>query len=242
MDCHKCMTRTLCRRCPLRKQCLPANLNSSNLVEFERSVHSINIPKKRILVRSGERANSVFAVRSGVLKGLASTSLGMGTMMKIFGVEHIVTFMYPGDLAGLAATSGRWPGSLVALQDASLCQIPNSAIMSHGLLRRLIRLTGDRLQDVYRLHVALATYSSSKRLAMFLMNAGYGLGETPPTMDFYLPMSQSDIANYLGLRTESVNRAFKQLRHRGLITQRQKNVHIRSTKAMRELIKKDDSK
>ncbi|MEK9947023.1 MAG: helix-turn-helix domain-containing protein, partial [Alphaproteobacteria bacterium] len=66
--------------------------------------------------------------------------------------------------------------------------------------------------------LCLGRKTAKERVASFLISqlrhgAGYGDGGA----EFDLPMSRSDIADYLGLTIETVSRTFTALREEGLI-------------------------
>ena len=208
----------LCRQCHFRFTCMPASASDRELPAFERSVRQFKLVQKQTLVHEGDQFESYYAVLQGVLKGYVTSSTGN---------DNVSRFAYPGDLVGLGAMSGNWPKTLTALDEARVCRIPIESVNTPTLRRRLIKLTADRLRDIYDFELTLTSASTrSKRLARFLVKAERHLPRSSSEGTFRLPMSQRDIGSYLALSTESINRAFRDLETRGLIKHHRKEVQI----------------
>jgi CRP/FNR family transcriptional regulator len=78
-----------------------------------------------------------------------------------------------------------------------------------------------------KMTMILGTMRADARVAQFLVDLsrrwearGYSAS------DFVLKMSRQDIACYLGLQLETVNRTVQRLRRRGLIEVRARDIHI----------------
>lgn len=190
-----------CRTCPRRPTCLPAYASGECLAAFEDSVRQRELPEGRALVHQDDPFLGYYAVRSGALKAVVAASDG---------IDGVIMFLYPGDIAGLGAMTHRWPKSLVTLGPTRLCWIPEHAAKRPELAGRLTSLIEDRLQRMYRARIMRTSLHSAKRLAAFLIDAAYRLAHAPEAW-FELPMLQREIASYLGLATASTNRALREL-------------------------------
>lgn len=212
----------LCRKCPCRLNCLPAQATGAPLSAFEGAITQKKLTRGSVLVRIGDPFRGYYAIREGTLKAVVSSANGD---------EGIGMFLYPGDIAGLGAVTHRWPKSLVALEPSQVCWIPESAAESSTLRSRLTWLIGVRLRRLYLAHMNRASQPRAKRLAGFLIEVAgrvAGAGES----GFRLPMTQADIGSYLGLTQESTNRAFRELEGQQLIEHEGRHVRFVDAQAL----------
>jgi CRP/FNR family transcriptional regulator len=98
---------------------------------------------------------------------------------------------------------------------------------------RVIGQSVDRDQD----HLGmLVRRSAGERIALFL----HGLGERyrhigQSAIQFKLPMSREDIANYLGLALETVSRGFTKLHDDGVIAVSGRRIEVLDTPELNRL-------
>jgi CRP-like cAMP-binding protein len=184
----------------------------------------VRFKKGEVIYRQNDPAEAVFNIITGVVSAYQKSSDGS---------EHMVAFLLPDDLFGLAA-EGRYTNSTTAITPVSAYRLPVAA------LRR--RLTKDAELDFYvicklcqelrqtqRHAFLLSQRSAVTKIAMFvqmieqLQNAR---GEQ--TAEVILPMDRSDIGEYTGLTLSAVSRAFRSLTTRGIIKVRDRR-HARIT-------------
>ena len=218
-----------CHACAFKIRCLPAELTGDALDEFEGSVVRQTRPVKagQVLVRQGEPMHTLFALRVGSLKAVIRTPDG---------ADQIIGFRFPGSVVGLAELEGQvWERTLVALEDAWVCRIPTAAIDA-TLRRQLLKLMSERLRREYNYHFALAFKSSAEKLALFLLDMSETRRQWHFTAErFTLPMNNLELANYLGMRHESLSRTFAKLERWGLLEKSGKHVHLRSVAELEKL-------
>lgn len=224
-----------CRECPVRHQCLPLMLPAEEQHHLERLiVHSRPLQRGDYLYRAGELPQSLFAVRAGALKTY---------LLDNDGNDQITGFHLPGELVGLDALGrDHHPGFAVALETTSLCQLPLSRLetldtqLPH-LRSELLRIMSRSLHAEHRL-LHLNHRSAEERLAGFLIELGERFGRHGLSRhSFMLPMSRCDIANYLGLTSETVSRLLARYRQRGWLSIEGREVHLNSnTTALPALI------
>lgn len=209
----------LCRDCPYRANCFPAPLNARELAVFESHVEQFKLPAGERAVSPGDPFSGYFAVRSGVLKVSAYTGSGE---------ERVLRFHFGGEISGFAEAAHRaWLGAMIGIEDALLCRVPPSALRTPRLKDRLATLTAERLLRNYEFQVATKRGNRAQRLAAFLIQISARQPEQAGQRGaIRLPMGQRDVANYLGLTKESVNRAFAELKAAGRIEQRGRYVQI----------------
>ena len=84
--------------------------------------------------------------------------------------------------------------------------------------KRLLEVAADELVAAQEQMLLLGRKTARERLASFLlMQSRQGLPCGHSRQRFRLPMTRADIADYLGLTTETVIRTFTKLRSEGLI-------------------------
>lgn len=168
-------------------------------------VHTI--PEGKHLFFEGESANNIYRVVSGVLRL---------TRMMEDGRRQVIAFGYPGDVVGFPS-DGQYhtdcealrPSTVIVHNRAALESSTGDAALHASLLQAALREIS-AMQDHF---LMLGRKSACERVASFLCvlsdRVGTPLGEFT---QFDLPMSRSDIADFLGLTTETVCRTFTQLR------------------------------
>jgi CRP-like cAMP-binding protein len=173
----------------------------------------VRFNKGEVIYRENDPADAVFNIISAVVSAHQRSSDGN---------EHMVSFLLPDDLFGLAA-EGRYTNSTTAITPVSAYRLPVAT------LRR--RLTKDaklefhvicklcqELRQTQRHAFLLSQRSAITKIAMFvqmieqLQNAR---GEQ--TTEVILPMDRSDISEFTGLTLSAVSRAFRSLTSRGII-------------------------
>ncbi|TAL03254.1 MAG: cyclic nucleotide-binding domain-containing protein [Rhodospirillaceae bacterium] len=144
------------------------------------------------------------------------------------GGRQIGDILLPGDFFGFDSF-GEHYFSAQAISASVVKRYPRRAVVTRAqgdatLARHLNELTAKALQAARRQMVRLCRTSASERMASFLLE----MADRSEGADGYihLPMSRSDIADYLGLVIETVSRVFSQFKQDRLITMKDVN-HIR---------------
>lgn len=160
----------------------------------------------------GDEVQWLYQVTSGVLRL---------TRLLSDGRRQVIAFGYPGDIVGFPA-SGIHHTDCEALCDVRLQPYRRSALESgegdsklHTALLQAALREISQMQDHFMM---LGRKSAIEKLASFLCvlekRVGMDLGGHRSVT---LPMSRSDIADFLGLTTETVSRTFTQLRKSKII-------------------------
>lgn len=88
-----------------------------------------------------------------------------------------------------------------------------------GLEHRLLAQALNELEEAREWMVTLGRKTAAEKVASFLhLIASHIDPEAEHTAAFELPLSRSDIADFLGLTTETVSRQMTRLRREGVIT------------------------
>jgi len=167
-----------------------------------------------MLFRAGDPMGSFFKIRSGMV----AVSRGLDD-----GRRQVVALRAPGDCVGYLEEDGRYSFEGVALTEVEACAFdrrqfdalaaknPDLAAATAGELSRVLKLTGQAM-------VVLGQLKSTERLAHFLVEIDALYHERQVAgSPLSLLMNRTQIADYLGLTTETVSRAFGKLKRRALI-------------------------
>lgn len=180
--------------------------------EAGRAILPRTLKAGRTLYHEGDEVERIYQVVSGVVRL---------TRMLENGRRQVIAFGYPGDIIGFPA-DGCHHTDCDALVDTTLRAFRRSAL-DHGdgdpalhmaLLQAALREIS-AMQD----HVMmLGRKSAAEKVASFLnvITSRHGT-ELGAYRQIELPMCRGDIADFLGLTTETVSRAFTALRKAGVI-------------------------
>jgi CRP-like cAMP-binding protein len=173
----------------------------------------LRLPARMVIYREDSTADWVFAIAEGAVKTYRELPSG----------KRIVSaFLFARDLFGLAE-NGRYVNSAQAITRVTLYRLPLSeltVLLKHDpdLQFHFLAKVTHELRESQRRTILVNRRDAAGRLAMFV---ALMLSESVPTpetgREVPLPMTRSDIANFLGLSLESVSRAAAELERRGLV-------------------------
>ena len=215
-----------CDTCRMRVLCLPAALDSDHLTALESIIdHRRALKSGEDLYLQNEPFTSLYAVLSGGIKTFTSHEDGW---VRINGC-HMA-----GEIFGYSGIDGGYyRSSAKALEDSALCEIPFDDLEKlcraiPDLQSRLFHLMSRRLVEDHELAAQfLHKRPARRRVAAFLLSlstrsARRGESATP----LRLPMSRTDIGNYLGVTLETVCRELARLEKHGIITLEKRDLTI----------------
>jgi CRP/FNR family transcriptional regulator len=138
------------------------------------------------------------------------------------GRRQIVDFAYPGDLIGLGALREH-SASAQTTEKTRLTSFPIAAV--HEVARhdaalglKLYEAMSHELRAARDLLVSVCQRTASERVAAFLLDLSQrNRRRGEPADEIVLPMTRTDIADFLGLTIETVSRTFTKFRVEGLI-------------------------
>lgn len=224
-------TETNCSDCRLAGICLPISLEVADIDKLDNIVQRGRpIQKKDHVYRAGTAFKSVYAVRSGAVKTVKITEDGL---------EQITGFHLPGELIGIdGLASNIHSNSAIALETSAVCEIPFHRLEElsakiPNLQRRFFQLMSKEIAEEQQLITMLSKNSAEERISALLISISVrqknrGLS----ALEFYLPMSRSDIGNYLGLTIETVSRVFTRLTKSDVIELDKKHVKLLNIDAL----------
>lgn len=222
-----------CSRCSLQQLCLPYGLEQADIEHLEQLVDAPNaVAPEREVFAQGDRLTCIYAIRSGSMKTV---------LVNEDGLEQVMGFYYPGDVLGLDGVAGQYHRcSAVALEHTSVCRIPFDRLddlVDHlpSLRRQLMRLMSQALSDDEQLLLTLGRKSSEARIATLLLSLSRRReARNLPPNQLILSMNRSDLANFLGMRVETISRVFNRLQSNGVIRVNRREVEILDADTLRE--------
>jgi CRP/FNR family transcriptional regulator len=134
------------------------------------------------------------------------------------GRRQVLGFAYPGDLVGLGAP-GAHQFNAQATKSSRLRALPWGTVQKIArhdpeLGIKLYEMISEELAAARDLLMSTGQRTATERLAVFLLamsRRNERRGQKPTVID--LPMTRSDIGDFLGLTIETVSRTFTKLRH-----------------------------
>ncbi len=157
------------------------------------------------------------------------------------GRRQIVSFYYPGDLIGVEV-AGKWQHYGEALCHSRVRCIPTNIVdrlicEDAEFGRALVKTLATELSETQDQMLSLGCKSAQERLATFLLRiARRYQREGKDGSSLSIPMTRSDIADYLGLTVETVSRNFTKLKSKEIIRlDGSSNVHILNMSLLREI-------
>ncbi len=176
--------------------------------------NSTRYRKGQTIVCEGETAERLFRVLRGVVRAYK---------MLPDGRRQIVGFIFPGEVFGFSPDDA-YGYSVDAVTDATLhaygsAMLERFAHERPALAHCLREVAYRELRAAQSHIVLLGRKTAFERVVSFLLSLSHraaGTGQDGCVL--WVPMSQADIADYLGLTTETVNRIVSQLREAGLVT------------------------
>ncbi len=223
-----------CAHCRLNAVCVSGTMTEEETAELEKIIVHINpLDQGDYLYRQGDKFESLYIVRSGSLKSY---------MTDAEGVEQIVNFNFPGDLLGLDAIEDLCHTTSVrALQPSAICKMSwndfnkLSQTCSHFYSQCLSMFSREMIH-IHHMVMAMGQKGVEQKLAIFLLAISermetHGFSAT----EFNLSMPRSDIANFLGVASETVSRELTQLQKDGIVQVDRRRVQIACMESLKSI-------
>ena len=196
-----------CEGCEVRDKAVCGVLDCDDLETFKDLGRTVKLSAGQVLFHEGDPVTRVFTLTRGTLKLYNLLADGR---------RHVTGFVYPGGFLGISMDEEH-VFSAEALDDAQLCWFPRNRfdgfVDKHSPMEReLYRMAAHELASAHQQMVLLGRKTATERLATFLIVLAGGGRDL-----VRLPMSRSDIADYLGLTKETVSRVLSAFRRDRLI-------------------------
>jgi len=225
-----------CRLCDTHRLCLET-WPDQQLICAINKVTTSEGPYKigDFIYKMEDHFKSLFIIQSGVIK--LEKPLEDGKI-------HVAGFYFSGDIIGLESVGNeRYNYDAIALDQTWICDVPYKYIdaddESANLLKeRMITLYSQKLREADSLLTRSRYLTSEQRVLQFMevLCKRHFTNNLSNTQKLQLPMQKVDIANYLGLRPESVSRALQKLQSQGIIRNHKNAIEILDMKVAKKMI------
>lgn len=203
-----------CDACAARALSVCNSLGGDDLARLDALAEHVAFEPGGALIREAEPANHVFNITSGsvrVFKLLAD------------GRRQITGFLFAGNFLGLA-TGDNYVFSAEAIEPTTVCRFRRSEYRQ--LIRDcptletvLLERANHELAAAQSQMLLLGRKTAVERIASFLLDLpAHDPARPNPAGHVRLPMSRSEIADYLGLTIETVSRVLTRLKTQGFVT------------------------
>jgi CRP/FNR family transcriptional regulator len=217
LDVHNSEVPLLCRSCEARHKGICGALTPQQLLTLSKDATQHRIAADQQISAEGDQPRSFSNIMSGVVKI---------SKLMADGRQQIVALQFAPDLVGRPYEAQN-KTSVDAATDVRLCTFPvrtleEMIIESPNLEHRLHQQSLRELDEARDLLLALGRKSASERVASFLYYIACHVDpETAANqakLSFQIPLTRSDIADFLGLTLETVSRQLTKLRQAGVIS------------------------
>ena len=211
---HPQTTHTTCDLHPSLTLPLSFSTKELNKISPSLQMHPL-LHKNDYLYHANTEFSCIYTVRSGCIKTVTTDTDGN---------EQIAGFFLPGELVG-SNNFGQdhYTNSAIAVDTSSVCKIPlsqldNIGVQMPSLQKQILRIISTETTVDPQLISILSKNKAEAKIATFLLSLSsrYRRLNLSAT-NLILPMSRSDIGNYLGLTIETVSRIIAKLRKKEII-------------------------
>ena len=232
---HAHALKVACSSCNLRELCLPLGLSKTEIERLDTLVSNrSSVPRGETLYRSGDPFRSLFAVRTGFFKTRVAAEDGR---------DQVTGFQMAGELLGFDGIgTEHHTCDAVALEDSQVCVIPFSQLESLSrefseLQRQLHKVMSREIVREHGVMLLLGSMRAEERVAAFLLNLTQRLQARGFSASaLVLRMTREEIGSYLGLKLETVSRAFSKFQEDGVLEVKQRQLRVLNEPALRQLV------
>lgn len=227
--------RSACSQCNLLELCLPFGMDEQEIQRLDELVGTRRkVKRQQPLYRAGDPFEAIYAIRVGWFK----TDVVLED-----GREQVTGFQMTGEMLGLDGISTEAHScNAIALEDSEVCVISYSRLEElsrefEGLQHQFHKVMSREIVRDHGVMMLLGSMRAEERLAAFLLNLSQRFSARGFSgADFHLRMTRDEIGSYLGLKLETVSRAFSRFQDEGMVAVQQKHIRIIDLPKLRKLI------
>lgn len=186
------------------------------------------------LFRAGGEFSSFYVLNAGFIRTFSVSEDGQ---------ERTVGFHLRGDILGLEAiATGTYGCDAVALDVCDVLAIPYDTVIEHGsrnpdLVREIHRAFSAEIRSDRDLMLNLSNLPADGRVAAFLLELSQRFGSRGfSATELQLRLTRQEIGSMLGLKLETVSRAFSRFAKLGLISVDLRQIVLRDIDGLREMV------
>ena len=220
-----------CSNCNLRELCMPMGLSTQELDKIDELVAvRKKIKRGDFLFQSGTAFKSIYAIRTGFFKTSVTTDDGR---------DQVSGFQMAGEIIGLdGIMNDRHACDAIALEDSEVCVMPFDRIEQislevKSLQHHVHKIMSREIVRENSVILLLGSMKAEERLAAFLLNLVQRLHARGFSQsELVLRMTREEIGSFLGLKLETVSRAFSKFADEGIVEVKQRNLKILNPDAL----------
>jgi len=209
-----------CQTCGLRHRAVCSALSDTELDDLQRISHRKSYAAGSTVAHEGEPIDYFANILGGVIKLTKTLADGR---------QQIVGLLFPTDFLGRAFVTES-PYRAEAATDLELCAFPHSSFEKlmgkyPQLEHRLLESALSELDTAREWMLLLGRKTAEEKVASFLhLLAKRAMLSAPCNANFdgplrfQLPLTRTDMADYLGLTIETVSRQITRLKKQGVIS------------------------
>lgn len=203
-----------CLTCPAKAKNVCKPLEYDRQKELFQLGHQSKWEPRQFLFRAGSPAGPLFKIISGIV----AVSKGLPD-----GRRQIIALVFPGDICGYTQINDHYVYDGEAIGPVTACAFDRSRFNAFihrnpDVADAMAALLQEKLERVRQHLTIVGQLTSTERLASFLSMLARAYSEHGfQVQPLVMPMKRSDVSEYLGLRTETISRAFTKLRKQRLI-------------------------
>ena len=224
-----------CSQCNLRELCLPFGLDNKEVDLLDELVGSRRkVKRQQHLYRSGDPFEVIYAIRAGSFKT---------DVILEDGRDQVTGFQMTGEVLGLdGISSEKHSCNAIALEDSEVCVIPFDRLEElsrqvESLQHQFHKIMSREIVRDHGVMMLLGSMRAEERLAAFLLNMSQRFTARGfSASEFHLRMTRDEIGSYLGLKLETVSRAFSRFQDEGLVAVQQKHIRILDIPGLKRLL------
>lgn len=201
-----------CDQCDVRHKAMCAAVDVKDNDRLSAIVSHRDISPGQVIFEEGDPAEYAYNISSGEIR-----------LYKLLpdGRRQITEFLGEGDFLGLVSDDAYAYGA-EAMTQVELCSmrlinLERLLVDIPPVREKLLDMSRDELAAAQEQMLLLGRKTAREKLLSFLMQRYDRADSRPTEKNLHLPMTRTDIADYLGLTIETVSRTFTALREEGLI-------------------------
>lgn len=197
-----------CSLCQVRGESVCAALSDAELEQVAKTMAHLPVKQDEAVIEQGAEVDNLYVVVSGAFRLVRVLADGR---------RQITGFVFPSDFLGLVANEPS-AYSAEALEPSLVCRFSHAFLsdlsQKHpGVKDRLIAKGQNELTKAQHHIVLLGKSTAEERVLAFLQTLSErATPNEDGAVEIYLPMSRQDIADYLGLRMETLSRTLAALK------------------------------
>jgi CRP/FNR family transcriptional regulator len=187
-------------------------LSKTQQAQLSRHAAVRTLAARTVIYTAGAESRSVFIIGDGVVKSFRDLPSGR---------RRIAAFLFARDVFGLAE-AGHYVNTVQAIEPVVLYEIELATLttlfkQNSQLELQFLCKVVHVLREAQHHNIIIGRRDAAGRLAMFVALLLRQSGKARGQVEVTIPMTRSDIANYLGLSLEAVIRAGRRLERQGIV-------------------------